>query len=288
MKIVSTTLQQLLVHAPTLDPIRVVLEDLEPRKGRITLSCFDQAWTAYWGGMGDRTMAQFFARCSPDYLVRNLKRGIRHSVVDWEAVPVAARRAVCAQRRAGDLDADTAREHFDDIESADFSIEEYGMHRDLMHAVFGDDWWHALPEKPNTDYVWLASIVEAVQQALREHTLAPVDDTMRLDYLASVAGGKLVNSDSLQTWAVMDPIGRRLGAGPSVRAALDDGLALRASGKVPNCHHCGNTGKSCQMNCGLSAGDQRNKLAMRVGCDDCLPCCCQSAAINKLPLEGAC
>lgn len=54
------------------DPIRVYIENYEPGKGRITISCYDAAWVGYWGAMAGRTIEQFFIDCDAGYLSGNL------------------------------------------------------------------------------------------------------------------------------------------------------------------------------------------------------------------------
>lgn len=56
----------------TLDPIRVVIENYEPGKGRITVSCYGAAWAGYWGAMSGQTLEQFFTSCNADYLASNM------------------------------------------------------------------------------------------------------------------------------------------------------------------------------------------------------------------------
>lgn len=34
--------------AERLDPVRVMIENYEPGKGRITITCYGKAWTAAW------------------------------------------------------------------------------------------------------------------------------------------------------------------------------------------------------------------------------------------------
>lgn len=58
-----------------LDPIRVYIEDYEPGKGRITISCYASAWVGYWGGMGSRSVIKFFLDCDAEYLSGNLLAG---------------------------------------------------------------------------------------------------------------------------------------------------------------------------------------------------------------------
>jgi hypothetical protein len=60
-----------------LDPIRVFFENIAPGKGRVTITCFNEAWVAYWGAMGERyTVESFFVGNSPDYLVESLLEGM--------------------------------------------------------------------------------------------------------------------------------------------------------------------------------------------------------------------
>lgn len=60
-----------------LDPITLYLEDEEPGRGRAVITCYDQAWTCRWGGMGtERTVAQFLAIVDRYYLADNMVRGL--------------------------------------------------------------------------------------------------------------------------------------------------------------------------------------------------------------------
>lgn len=52
-----------------LDPIEVLVDDYEPGKGKITITCYGKAWTASWFAMSDQTISQFFRRCGNDYLI---------------------------------------------------------------------------------------------------------------------------------------------------------------------------------------------------------------------------
>lgn len=61
-----------ITEAPSLDPIRVTLQHLGEGCGRITIECFGQAWSAFWPGMGKRTLAEFFSNCDVGYLVEHL------------------------------------------------------------------------------------------------------------------------------------------------------------------------------------------------------------------------
>lgn len=73
MKITKKPLEMLVIEdLPNLDPVRVVLENFEPGKGRIIIVCYDAAWVGYWGAMGGDTVQDFFIRCDAGYLSQNL------------------------------------------------------------------------------------------------------------------------------------------------------------------------------------------------------------------------
>lgn len=65
-KLEVTTIR--IVGSPALDPINVIFQDFGPGKGKIIIECFSQAWAACWGGMGNRTMREFFTSCDDSYL----------------------------------------------------------------------------------------------------------------------------------------------------------------------------------------------------------------------------
>jgi len=59
-------------NAPGLDPIMVVFQDVGPGRGRVIIECYGQAWTSYWGAMGDQLVRDFVEHCDVDYLVCKL------------------------------------------------------------------------------------------------------------------------------------------------------------------------------------------------------------------------
>ena len=74
MNITQKNVEMLVIDdLPALDPVRVVLENFEPGKGRIIIVCYDAAWVGYWGAMGGRTVQDFFVSCGAGYLASNLQ-----------------------------------------------------------------------------------------------------------------------------------------------------------------------------------------------------------------------
>lgn len=63
-------------EAPGLDPIDVFIVNYAPGKGRITIRCWDRAWTCAWFAMGGETIERFFIGCGADYIVSNLMCGL--------------------------------------------------------------------------------------------------------------------------------------------------------------------------------------------------------------------
>jgi hypothetical protein len=62
--------------APGLDPVTVYVENCEPGKGRMVVTCYASSWTAFWGAMGaDTPLEQFVASCSPEYVADNMVWG---------------------------------------------------------------------------------------------------------------------------------------------------------------------------------------------------------------------
>jgi hypothetical protein len=185
MKIERSTVTKVKIFdAPRLDPITVFLEDLEPRRGRITITCWDQSWTASWGGMGDHTVAEFFCSCSEGYLAGNLASSLDANITDSEAIEEGCKREIIMNRRGRWVPSFTdptkrrrvfrdtisqgeARELWEEVEGADFG-EDGWSESDLMQRVFGEEWWYRLPTKPNPKYEYLCRIISAVKGALEQ------------------------------------------------------------------------------------------------------------------------
>lgn len=58
--------------APALDPVTVFFEDFEPHAGRVTVVCYGEAWTAFFGSMGDESIRDFVKGAPNNYLASKL------------------------------------------------------------------------------------------------------------------------------------------------------------------------------------------------------------------------
>lgn len=62
--------------APNLDPIDVIFLDHSPGRGRIIVRVYSQAWTAWWGAMGDHhTVRTFVLQATAEYVAGALLNG---------------------------------------------------------------------------------------------------------------------------------------------------------------------------------------------------------------------
>lgn len=170
MKVLAEPVQQIVIIGfERLDPIRVMWSDYGPGKGRITITCWDDAWSNYWGAMGPGwDMATFFMKASDGYLAGKLKNGLPEQITDEEALEKGCRAEVIKMRREKDLSQKQARDLWEQIEFADFDLP-WQANAEVLEAVFGDDWYHALPRRENPQYTHLCNIVRAVKHGLREH-----------------------------------------------------------------------------------------------------------------------
>ncbi|KWU51947.1 hypothetical protein [Pseudomonas palleroniana] len=170
----SAVTKLVITGALNLDPITVFLEDLAPKRGKITVSCWGKSWTAYWGGMWDGlNIGQFFYELNTGYIIGYFDQAMRPRQFSGEALANKAKIAVLEDRRSGDLSQNEARDLFTDAEDLRESPSIDHLHRahsGLMTKLFGDEWWHLSDDatEPNQDYDYLARIIHAVQQALRQ------------------------------------------------------------------------------------------------------------------------
>ena len=65
-----------ITEAPGLDPIDVFIVNYAPGKGRMTIRCWDRAWTCAWFAMRGLTIEQFFLEADADYIISNVMGGL--------------------------------------------------------------------------------------------------------------------------------------------------------------------------------------------------------------------
>lgn len=106
----STVTKLVITGAARLDPITVFLEDLAPRKGKITVSCWGKSWMAYWGGMWDGlSIGQFFCELNTSYIIGYFDQAMSSRQFSGEALANKVRRLVLKERRQFCYGSDEAR-----------------------------------------------------------------------------------------------------------------------------------------------------------------------------------
>jgi hypothetical protein len=149
MKINITQVTKLsLTELDRLDPVTVIVEDFSEGKGQITISCYGKAWTSYWGGIGKRSVSEFFCSCDEHYIAKNL------SDIDSEIYDIDAIRS-----QAGDRGIEVYRD--DPWNDYEFLSQMYGSDP--------YDWHHDIPKRTNPDYQYLCRIIKAVQEGLKNY-----------------------------------------------------------------------------------------------------------------------
>ncbi|ATR83812.1 hypothetical protein CS390_15325 [Pseudomonas sp. HLS-6] len=190
MKVDTSTITKIRISdVHGLGPVTVFIEDHGVRAksgdhetcaGNLTISCYGQSWTCYWGSMGPSTVAQFVTSCDADYILNCLSRGLSGTQFSGNAlVELASKRVIDRRRRRNvedwedcyELSKHDARSLYDQIDELGFVDAPAGCmaHDELLSSIFGGDWGYQVSEgavEPNPDYTYLKRIVEAVQQAL--------------------------------------------------------------------------------------------------------------------------
>ena len=158
--------------ADRLDPVRVIIENIEPGRGLITITCFGKSWNSSWGGMGGDTVQAFFKRVSNDYLIGCLAPRLESTVdADNDANLAFVKGEIVKLRRKEEIEAYEAREMWNEAEGADdvkANCCDFLVGDKLLN-LFGDDSWYAgWPMVPNHKYQYLERIISAVRDGLNE------------------------------------------------------------------------------------------------------------------------
>lgn len=132
-----------------LDPVTVFAEDICPNQGKITITCYGEAWTAYFGSIGDSGIADFICSCDESYLAGKLS-DIESNINDIDAI----------KKQADEKGIECWRD--DPWNDYEFLSEMYGP--DMM------EWSDSLPKKKNHKYTYLCRIIKAVQDALKRQS----------------------------------------------------------------------------------------------------------------------
>lgn len=168
----NNVLSVTITGAERLDPIRVMIENYEPGKGRITVTCYGKAWTGAWFAMGGDTVQEFIQRVSNDYLIGYFDRSLESTIEDDNDANINfVQKEIIKLRRSDEINSTEARNMWDEsIGSEDVKEKccNYQLGNCLLN-LFGDDPFYAgWPTAPNPKYQYLSRIIDAVRAGLKQ------------------------------------------------------------------------------------------------------------------------
>ncbi len=87
-------------EADRLDPVCVIFHDIAPGQGFLIVTCYNRAWTTYWGGMSGKTVRAFVAGVNPNYLAKHLTWNIKTTKMEMAYLERVAEAVIDACRAA--------------------------------------------------------------------------------------------------------------------------------------------------------------------------------------------
>lgn len=168
MKTQTSRVEKLMVtELDGLDPVAVYLEDQGEGKGKITITCYGKAWTAYWGAMGC-DIREFILSADNGYLINKLDSRIERRVMAYDKTASHARKAIIEQRRDRAITKRLAREYWEKTEAMEGVCckDEIHEHVGYLQEIAGPFWYENFPQEESSEYYHLNKIVAAVKEAL--------------------------------------------------------------------------------------------------------------------------
>lgn len=172
---ISQSIKMRLSGLECLDPIEVLVDNYEPGKGKITITCYGKAWTASWFAMSGQTISQFFRRCGNDYLIGYLSPQLEKQIDgDNDDNIIFVKREIIKLLRTNEITKEEAREYWDEAVSSEdvkSDICKWLSGSDLA-SLLGDDPYYAnWPMVENPSYRYLSRIVDAVKAGFEQSEL---------------------------------------------------------------------------------------------------------------------
>ncbi len=188
----------------SLDSIEILISEYGEGAADVTIKCYGESWTSYWGSMGGN-VKEFFTRTNVSYLVNCFERGIRadSDVKDTCAMQETFRKKmreyILQERREDYILKGDARRAWNEIDNIDmeaispehdhecfgWSVDHWTVDSDVWKPLFGDrmdddyyegefaQWlWDNVPfeYEPNHKYNYLCRIVKVVRQVIIEES----------------------------------------------------------------------------------------------------------------------
>ncbi len=146
MRVRRSSVEKLCItDAPKLDPVNVFLEDFGEGRGKLTVECYGEAWSAYFGSMGC-SLVDFVRSCEPDYIARKFGRTDPYTT-DWDKIS-----------------RDLTKANGEEVVVTN-EVELAYVHK-MTEAAYGPDWYMDMPQKECPKHAYVCRIVDAVKTAL--------------------------------------------------------------------------------------------------------------------------
>jgi len=152
-----------ITKVPNLDPITIYLEDLPPKRGKITIECYGEAWSYYWGSTGSKSIMDFFVNCDNHYLSEKFDPYIPRTITNEDELENHAKQHIIQRRKEDGLSKQEARY----LWNLSCSLEITDTN--TLAEIYGDEWWDCLPKIPNPKTQYLYRILDACKEGIKLH-----------------------------------------------------------------------------------------------------------------------
>ncbi|MDX5584115.1 MAG: hypothetical protein QNK20_04180, partial [Aureibaculum sp.] len=136
----------ILTNIDGLDPVTIYVTNYKIGQGKIVIECFGDVWSYFWGGLGNKSLQEFFVSCDNSYILNKLLK--KTTQTDFEEINNLA-----------------DKRGFPEIcVSSDVDV---AMQAGDMDKCFGDEWYMELPTCETTEYWHLSRIVDAIKDSFK-------------------------------------------------------------------------------------------------------------------------
>lgn len=161
-----------------LDAIDIYLEKPTETSGKITVSCYGESWSGYWGGVGGTGFESFFKRAPHESIINIFDSKIPFTQPDWDAYKSNLKAALAnfdVDDKEDVLEAiemtgeDELQRAFDEMGyNETFSSYEVllneGIEDDVLELI--DASTADVPMMPSYRFVYLSKIIDVVKQVI--------------------------------------------------------------------------------------------------------------------------
>jgi len=161
----STAIQTVTAEVWVHDHPHVRIEFTQ--RGRFSMTGALGAYQGFWHreARGDLDMRAFLARCGPDYIANKIDLPTKEDCPT--ATLQAVKESIVEDRRGGWIDADTAREWWDDaVDRLEGERHPEAVTR-WLHSTSLDEAWEHVATRPTTRFQRFESVWKAFREALR-------------------------------------------------------------------------------------------------------------------------